>query len=168
MRRDVLFARGISLLMGLAVMLSATSCGTIIYPERRGQSAGRIDVGVAVLDGIGLLFFLVPGIIAFAVDFTTGAIYIPSGFSNVDIQPSDLQDARIVQVRQSCLTRHDIESVVAKETGMKIDLATSITKVAQVSSDHDLAWVDITEVLTPDQFAVFENNRLQTMADCAP
>ncbi|MDA3797930.1 MAG: hypothetical protein PF692_02500 [Kiritimatiellae bacterium] len=167
MRRDILFARGISLLMGLTVMLSATSCGTIIYPERRGQSAGNIDVGVAVLDGIGLLFFLVPGIIAFAVDFTTGAIYIPSGFSKVDIQPSDLQDAKIVQAK-SGLTRHDIEAVVAKETGMKIDLKSSITKVARVSSDDDLAWVGMTEVFTPDQFAVFENNRLMTMADRAP
>ena len=25
-----------------------------MYPERRGQSAGQIDVGVAVLDGLGL------------------------------------------------------------------------------------------------------------------
>jgi len=165
MKRNVLFARGTSLLMGLAVMLSATSCGTIIHPERRGQGAGRIDVGIAVLDGIGLLFFLVPGIIAFAVDFTTGAIYLPSGFSQLDLQPSDLQDARIVQARPSCLTRHDIEAVVAKETGIKIDLAPSLTKVARVSSDQDLAWVGITEVLTPDQFAVFENNRMNTMVD---
>ena len=42
---------------------TTTSCGTILYPERRGQPAGKIDVGVAVLDGIGLLVFLVPGVI---------------------------------------------------------------------------------------------------------
>src|SRR5262245_1704793 len=35
------------------------SCGTVLYPERRGQPAGRLDVGVVALDGIGLLLFLV-------------------------------------------------------------------------------------------------------------
>src|ERR1700758_5507579 len=57
------------------------SCGTILYPERRGQPAGRLDVGVVALDGIGLLLFLVPGVIAFAVDFATGAIYLPPGYA---------------------------------------------------------------------------------------
>ena len=53
-----------------------TSCGTIIYPERRGTKSGRIDPGVAILDGLGLLLFIIPGVIAFAVDFSTGCIYI--------------------------------------------------------------------------------------------
>ena len=54
-----------------------SGCGTILYPNRRGQSRGRIDVGVALLDALGLLFFIIPGVIAFAVDFSTGAIYLP-------------------------------------------------------------------------------------------
>jgi len=59
-----------------------SGCGTILYPERRGQTGGRIDVGVAVLDGVGLLLFLVPGLVAFAIDFSTGAIYLPgTGFA---------------------------------------------------------------------------------------
>jgi hypothetical protein len=33
---------------------------------------------MVALDGVGLLFFFVPGIIAFAVDFMTGAIYLPA------------------------------------------------------------------------------------------
>src|SRR5215472_17337813 len=56
---------------------AATSCGTILYPERRGQPRGPLDPGVVVLDAIGLLFFIIPGVIAFAVDFSTGAIYLP-------------------------------------------------------------------------------------------
>jgi len=56
-----------------------TACGTILYPDRRGQESGRIDVGVAVLDALGLLFFFVPGVVAFGVDFATGAIYLPGG-----------------------------------------------------------------------------------------
>ena len=59
--------------------LQLVSCGTLIYPERRGQTGGRIDVGVAVLDGIGVLLFVIPGLVAFVVDFSTGAIYLPGG-----------------------------------------------------------------------------------------
>src|SRR5476651_2239592 len=54
-------------------------CGTLMYPERRGQRGGSIDVGVAILDGIGLLFGIIPGVIAFAVDFSNGTIYLPAG-----------------------------------------------------------------------------------------
>lgn len=53
-----------------------TSCGLILYPERRGNSHGRIDPAIAVLDGVGLLFFIIPGLVAFTVDFATGCIYL--------------------------------------------------------------------------------------------
>lgn len=63
----------------LALTLALSGCGTILHPERKGQISGRIDPGVAVLNGIGLLFFFVPGVIAFAVDFSNGTIYLPPG-----------------------------------------------------------------------------------------
>jgi hypothetical protein len=67
---------------GIAAALlitQVTACGTLLYPERRGQTKGQIDIGVAALDAIGLLFFFVPGVVAFGVDFITGAIYLPGG-----------------------------------------------------------------------------------------
>lgn len=72
-----------SLALGAAA-LPLGACGSILYPERRGQQGGRIDAGVAVLDGVGLLLFLIPGIIAFAVDFHTGAIYLPGTSASLD------------------------------------------------------------------------------------
>jgi hypothetical protein len=60
---------------------TVAGCGTVLHPERRGQPAGRLDWGVVVLDAVGLLFFFIPGIIAFAVDFSTGAIYLPPEYS---------------------------------------------------------------------------------------
>jgi hypothetical protein len=55
-----------------------TGCATIFHPERRGQiSSNQIDWKMAALDGLGLLLFFVPGVVAFAVDFSTGAIYLP-------------------------------------------------------------------------------------------
>ena len=50
-----------------------------MFEERVGQGPGKIDPNVVIFDGIGLLFFVVPGLIAFAVDFSTGAIYLPPG-----------------------------------------------------------------------------------------
>ena len=53
-------------------------CGTILHGERIGQPHSRdIDWGVAALNGLGLVLFFVPGVIAFAVDFYTGAIFLP-------------------------------------------------------------------------------------------
>ena len=69
-----------SLICAAVIAAPLVGCGTILYPERRGQSAmGRLDVDIVILDGLGLFFFLVPGVIAFAVDFATGAIYLPRG-----------------------------------------------------------------------------------------
>jgi hypothetical protein len=45
--------------------------------ERHGQDSGKIDPNVVVLDGIGLLFFLIPGLVDFTIDFVTGSIYLP-------------------------------------------------------------------------------------------
>jgi len=59
---------------------STTGCGTLLFPERQHEDhSGDLDPNVLVLDGIGLLFFVVPGLVAFVVDFSTGAIYLPVG-----------------------------------------------------------------------------------------
>jgi hypothetical protein len=65
-------------LSGLA-SCGCAGCGTVLHPERRGQPGGSLDWKIVALDAVGLLFFFVPGVIAFAVDFATGAIYLPSG-----------------------------------------------------------------------------------------
>ena len=56
------------------MLLELTACGTVFYPERKGTKSGSLDPIVAIADAIGLLFFFVPGVIAFAVDFTNGTI----------------------------------------------------------------------------------------------
>lgn len=69
-----------SLSLGLCGLLlfQLAACGTLLYPERRDQKGGQVDVAVVLMDAIGLIFFIIPGVIAFAVDFSTGAIYLPS------------------------------------------------------------------------------------------
>lgn len=104
-----------------ALLVQLTGCGTILYPERRNQAAGRLDPAVVVLDGIGLLFFFVPGVIAFAVDFATGAIYLPSGRSRRvgDLPPT----VRRVPFDPA---RHEgaaLAGLIEAETGLELDLA---------------------------------------------
>ncbi len=70
--------RAVLLVLLLASVLQLGACGTIIYPDRRGQDGGQIDPMVALLDGVGVLFWVVPGLAAFIVDFATGAIYEPA------------------------------------------------------------------------------------------
>lgn len=67
----------------LAAVLNLSACGYFLYPERRGQTSGRLDPAVFLLDAAGLLFGIIPGVVAFVVDLSTGAIYLPKGQKSV-------------------------------------------------------------------------------------
>lgn len=96
-----------------------TSCGTIFHPERVGQPrSGRLDLSIVLLDGLGLLLFFIPGVIAFVVDFATGAIYLPPGYGDT----GDPSQWRVVHVPKDELTREKIAEVVSRETGRPVDL----------------------------------------------
>jgi len=108
-----------------ALMFTQVGCGTLLYPERQGQSPGRIDTSVLILDGIGLLFFVVPGLIAFAVDFSNGTIYLPEGsnFAKSDqltrklFVSGDLDTPRINQIIEQEL---NISNVLAHERLLQV------------------------------------------------
>ena len=111
--------RVLSVLLTVILLVQLSACGTILYPDRRGQPAGKFDTDVVILDAVGLLFFLVPGVIAFAVDFSTGSIYLPKGekskiselFAQTQIHKLELQtpDAR------------GVAALIEEHTGVKID-----------------------------------------------
>lgn len=59
-------------------VVSLSGCGTMLHPERLNQPRSHdLDWKMVALNGLGLIFFFVPGVIAFVVDFHTGAIYLP-------------------------------------------------------------------------------------------
>lgn len=124
-------------------VLFLASCGTILYPERRGQPAGRLDVGVVALDGIGLLVFLVPGVISFAVDFATGAIYLPPEYSMNSPRTGTGTGTELhkVQVDPTELTPERVATIVREHTGKSICLqpgnyrATKIQRLDQFTPD---------------------------------
>lgn len=61
-------------------VLSLAGCGTLLHKERVNRPhSGDLDWSMVALNGLGLILFFIPGVIAFVVDFHTGAIYLPSG-----------------------------------------------------------------------------------------
>jgi hypothetical protein len=118
-------------------MIELAGCGTILYPERKGQKDGRIDPGIAVLDGLGLLFFIIPGVIAFAVDFTTGAIYLPGGPRKSSLFPED-ETMVVVRVNPRELSEDVIKEVVKRETGSLARFDLSKVKIKVLNNSNEI------------------------------
>lgn len=123
MKTTIILKKIISSFILLILFVQISACGYILYPERRGQTGGRIDPGIAVLDGVALLLFVVPGVIAFAVDFSTGCIYLP-GTEHADNPGSPA--VRTVYVDPVEINEKTIKEIIARETGITetIDLNT--------------------------------------------
>ena len=69
-----------SLCLAAAAILPASGCGTLLFSERQHEShSDKLDPNVLIMDGLGLLLFVVPGLVAFGIDFYTGAVYLPPG-----------------------------------------------------------------------------------------
>jgi hypothetical protein len=114
------------------IFLNAISCGTLLYPERRYKEPGSLDPGVVVLDALGLLFFIVPGIIAFGVDIATGALYYPA--DEVSSVPSsfDPDEMEVVWVDPRRMDRETIECVLAQRTDREVDLTSESLRVYEL------------------------------------
>lgn len=131
-RRRVI--RVLSVIVLAAILFQTASCGTILYPERRGQRAGRIDPGVAILDGIGLLFFLVPGVVAFAVDFATGAIYLPHGHRSLvsDVE-QNTDSLTLADIDKNALDLKTLGLIISSKTGQIVDLESANCKIFTIN-----------------------------------
>jgi hypothetical protein len=131
------------------VAISAAGCGTIFHPERRGQPHGPfIDWKIVALDGLGLLLFFIPGVVAFAVDFYTGAIYLPMdqvypayGAAPPAIAPqANLGPAKglqVVSLERNELQWVKIEQVVSHHVGRPVSLDGEASRVSQLRQIDD-------------------------------
>lgn len=126
--------------------LQLVACGTILYPERRGSTGGRVDPLVVGLDAIGLIFFLVPGVIAFAVDFTTGAIYMSGGRASVD-DGSLNSDVVTIKVAPEELTAEKIQAIIKQQKGFDVDM-----------KGQNLSAVQVKDIETAKSFILAMNN----------
>ncbi len=123
------FSSIVTTILIITMTVNLASCGTILYPERHNQKAGQIDPAVAILDGIGLLFYIIPGVIAFAVDFNNHSIYLPQGHSSHKFSQ--------IQFNKK-LDMSTIEESIRSETGKAINLQQSDIEVIKLESVADL------------------------------
>jgi hypothetical protein len=93
-----------------------------------------------LLDAIGLIFFVVPGLVAFAVDFSTGAIYFPTpasgplpSYGPMSQNENRRKDLIKVQVPKEEWTQAKIEQVVSQRTGQSVALGPGQFRAAEIS-----------------------------------
>jgi hypothetical protein len=136
--KEAVSRRGLLRTAAAGALGLVTGCGTLLHPERRyAPNDGRLDWGIVALDGLGLLLFFIPGVIAFAVDFTTGAIYLPpSGYGDNTRPPTDEQLVT-VEVPPSELTQQRLEEVATHHTGRDVRLISGEYKTARLSNLAD-------------------------------
>jgi len=123
--------------------LILTGCGTVLHPERRGQPAGPLDWKIVALDALGLVLFFIPGVIAFAVDFHTGAIYLPP----CEVGLSSSNNLPLVErhIPREDISREQIEVVVSSHVGQPIDLAVSNCSSQPLNSIDDF-WLNVNQL----------------------
>jgi hypothetical protein len=123
------------------VSLQLASCGTIMYPERRGQKDNgpvgmRLDIGVVLLDGIGLLFFIIPGVIAYAVDFSNGTIYLPG--TKGTKAGLDRRDLKIVKFDAKDYTPDLLQHIIREETGYDLSWQDKRLRAVKLTNEDEL------------------------------
>ncbi|KUJ80201.1 hypothetical protein AWR36_014400 [Microbulbifer flavimaris] len=138
--------RGIAASCLLAFAVNLTACGYFLYPERKGQTGGRVDPVVVVLDGAALLFGILPGIVAFAVDFTNGTIYLPAGgTSAIDrhLSATDEEDVRtVVDQEGQVWVEMPLEEGIAKAEQLRQLSNTLSGATGQRVAPADIVWVE--------------------------
>ncbi|MBD9482643.1 polyribonucleotide nucleotidyltransferase [Pseudomonas sp. PDM14] len=110
-------SRVIGGVLAVTLLTQLTACGTLFFPDRRGQIEGKVDPVVAGLNAIGILFYVLPGLIAFGIDFATGAIYLPD--NQYSVAPEKLQDA----IRPDGSIDHALlKAIISQEIGQDLPL----------------------------------------------
>ena len=118
-----------------------------MHPERRGQPAGRLDWEIVALDAIGLFFFFIPGVIAFAVDFSNSTIYLPPydydyGHSHPSARSASL---RKIAVPREKLTREGIADIVTQHSTHDVQIRADELESRELAS-IDSFWPKFDEV----------------------
>ncbi|NIC06659.1 hypothetical protein [Billgrantia bachuensis] len=128
-----------------AFITALVGCGTVFHPERKGQMSGRIDPVVAIANGVGLLFFIVPGVIAYAVDFSNGTIYLPGTHDSASVDVLQMEEGMDVPT---------LERLLSEKTGKAISLDSELVRVEEVESlDEALALVRMAGINDQERLA---------------
>jgi hypothetical protein len=115
----MLLKRITAVVLSVTLLAQLVGCGTILHPERKGQRDGNLDPSIVILDAVGLFFFIIPGVIAFAMDFNNGTIYLPGG-KRADVSGSE-DAARMVYLGDKINDPAVVAKVLSDVSGQVID-----------------------------------------------
>jgi len=133
-RSNGTITRLVTIIICTVLVVQLTGCGYLLHPERRGQkvnlgTAKRVHIAFnTYLQDLGLMLLgVIPGVIALAVDYSTGCIYLSPKEIARD-KRSSLEDMnntdhwKIVKVDPNTLNKATIEKIVQEQTGKTIQL----------------------------------------------
>ena len=110
-----------------------------VQPADLWQESGRWEQY-----GPELLFFIVPGVIAYAVDFSNGTIYLPSA-SSASVDVHHLNDA---------MDMASLEKLLSEKAGQPVSLENELLVIEEMDSlDEALAMVRMSGVLDEERLA---------------
>ncbi len=133
----------------VGLVFATANCGTILYPERKGQESGNIDVEVLVMDCLWLLVGVVPGVVALVVDFTTGAIYEPA----MTVQAN--KDTRLsFRIRDAAPVDAAVEVVLEDALG---DSRVLMQREVEKGESINEVMIDLPEDTTPGEYTLAVN-----------
>ena len=108
-----------------ALLLGASGCGTLFYSHRIGRRMSKtVDNTVFYSDCVLCLLGVIPGVVAFILDYDNGTIYyteaelIPDNFNEGCLTPG-----RMKKIDGGSMTEAEIASRLARATGRRIDLS---------------------------------------------
>jgi len=78
--------------------------------------------------------FIIPGIIAYAVDFNNGTIYLP-GTSKSSL---DIKDMKQVKFDSKHCTNETIEKIIKEETGYMVKLNQNNLRISRLDSIEEM------------------------------
>jgi len=151
-------------LLALTLLVQSVSCGTILYPERIGQTRGALDYKVVALNTIGLLLFVVPGAIAFAVDFYNGTIYLPNGTyrgQSPDLVAST--DWQTIKLPPDVNTREKLQKFLSEETGHSVVLEEETLEIYELKNLPTEAPVSLREKQDQSFFQKIDWKKMLTL-----
>lgn len=117
--------KSISLSLAGLLAIQLTACGTLFHAERKGQTpSDKIDPEVLILDCCGLLFGVIPGVVALVLDFNNKTIYYTKAEARkLKASVDTLDRSKMIAVKMDDMSNGAIEKVLSRELGRSVKLS---------------------------------------------
>lgn len=111
------FVKKLITIISLTSFVIFASCGTLFIKPHASftNHSDNLDYKVVFLDSLGLIFLIVPGVIALTVDYITGTIYLTdeeNAKKSKGVDPKDVRD--LIAQKNPSLTEKQLNEITEK------------------------------------------------------